>query len=228
MKLKLVNKKQETSDVTSFFWESEEPVEWTAGQYFHYVLPHDNPDDRGVERWFTISNAPFEGNLRITTRFAGDSSSTFKKALFAKNIGDTIEGDNVEGDFVFKTPEEEYIWIAGGIGITPYRAISKDLEYKGIKPKITLFYSNRDSDFVFKDELEKVASKNPNFKINYLISPQRIDEEFLKENIQDFQKPIFYISGPEPMVDSLGETLKSLGVPEDHLVQDWFPGYPVE
>lgn len=78
---------------------------------------------------------------------------------------------------------------------------------------------------------EVKATFNPaavKLKVYHVISPERIDVVKIKEFVPDMQKPMFYISGPEPMVESLGNALKGAGVPADHLKQDFFPGYPAE
>lgn len=228
MELKLINKIPETSDVTSFIWQPQENLDWKAGQFLHYVLPHASADKRGTERWFTIAAAPEEKTVRLTTRFAQEKGSTFKKALQNLPIGAAVKVDPPEGNFIVEDPKSEFVFLAGGIGITPFRSILKDLDYRGEKPKINLLYSNRNPDFVYKEELEGFKKNNPNLAIHYLISPQRIDEESIKAHIPDLKNPIFYLSGPEPMVEALGETLKKMGVWENHLKQDWFPGYPLE
>ncbi len=81
MKLKLTEKKQETPDVTSFIFTPSEPLTWKAGQFLHYVLHHEPTDERGSDRWFTNSAAPFENHVRITTRQTIDNGSSFKKKL---------------------------------------------------------------------------------------------------------------------------------------------------
>ena len=228
MKLKLIEKKQETPDVTSFIFTPSEPLSWKAGQYLHYVLHHKPTDDRGSDRWFTNSAAPFENHVRITTRINPDKGSSFKKKLMSLELGKNIEISVVEGDFTVDDPNQEHVFIAGGIGITPFRSILVQLNHDKAPINVTLLYSNRDQNVVYKDELEAVAQQNPNFKIHYIFSPEHIDEKKMRELIPDLQKPIFYISGPEPMVDALGDTLKHMGIQEDHLKQDWFPGYPAE
>jgi ferredoxin-NADP reductase len=228
MKLTLIDKKQETPDVVTFVFNPEEPVEYQPGQFFHYVLHHRPTDDRGSDRWFTISAAPYEKHISITTRQAQEKSSTFKKELFALEVGKDIEVSLLEGDFTLEDSEEEYIFIAGGIGVTPFRSILAQLDYEKKPINVTLLYSNRDENVVFKKEFEDIASRNPNFKIHYIFSPAHIDEETVKKYVPDVTKPIFYISGPEPMVDSLGEMLKNMGIPDQHIKQDWFPGYEAE
>ena len=228
MKLKLVSRKPESPGVESFIFKPAEPLVWKAGQFLHYVLNHPATDDRGSDRWFTNAAAPCERRVMITTRFAAKQGSTFKKTLRALKPGDTIEVSDLDGDFIVTDPKKEYIFIAGGIGITPFRSILKQAEHEGKKLRATLLYANRKAIAAYKKELEAMARRNPNFKIVYLFHPQRIDKPTLKELVPDLKKPLFYVSGPEPMVEAVGKMLQQLGVPQKHIRQDWFPGYPME
>lgn len=228
MKLQLIEKRVETSDVTTFVFQPAEPVTWKAGQFAHYVLHHEPTDDRGSDRWFTISSAPFENVITITTRHTDDTGSSFKKKLFSLKEGKRIEVSDISGNFISENPTKEYVFIAGGIGITPFHSILKQLDHENKQISVTLLYSNRDQNIVFKNELEEMAKRNPNLHIHYIFSPEHIDENKIRELVPDLQKPIFYVSGPEPMVESLGNLLKEMGVTEENLKQDWFPGYPAE
>jgi ferredoxin-NADP reductase len=98
MKFTLSAIKQEASDTFSFVFAPEQALQWKAGQLLRYVLNHANPDDRGVERFFSIASAPHEKHVMVTTRFAPKSSS-FKKALKNLRPGDAIEAHDLEGDF---------------------------------------------------------------------------------------------------------------------------------
>jgi len=228
MKLELIEKKEELKGVISFVFKPLEAATWKAGQYAHYVLHHEPTDDRGSDRWFTIAAAPFEENFVITTRIDDTTKSTFKKKLESLQIGKKIEVGAIEGDFVLEDYSKEYVFIAGGIGITPFYSILKQLDHENVKAKITLLYANRDENVPFKEEFEKIARNNPELKIHYIIAPERLDETKIQSLVGDITKPIFYVSGPEPMVESLGNKLKEVGVSADHLKQDWFPGYPAE
>lgn len=228
MKLNLINRKTEVPGVESFVFQPAEPASWKAGQFFHYVLHHRPTDECGSDRWFTIASAPSEKTVMITTRFANDNESTFKKALAGLNIGDSIEVSELEGDFIVEDFTKEYVFVAGGIGITPFRSILKELDRNGVRLSATLLYANRDQNIAYKDELETFAKTNPSLKINYVISPERVDIEKIKSLVPDMEKQMFYVSGPEPMVESLGNALKEAGVPADRIKQDWFPGYPAE
>lgn len=225
MLLKLIDRKQEASNVFSFYFEPQEKILWAAGQFLVYKLKHKYPDLRGIQRFFTISSAPFENHIAITMHFNKDNPSTFKKSLNDMKIGDKIEAKGPDGDFVINRPEKEYVFIAGGIGITPFRSIILDLVQKNQPLNITLLYANKTDEFPFKEELEKISSKNPSFKIYYVISPRHIDKELIKEKIEDIQSKIFYVSGPEKMVEDLGEMLKEIGIKKENIMQDYFSGY---
>lgn len=224
MKLKLSRKKEEVPGVTSFILEPEEPFTWRAGQYLHYTLPHESADSRKIERYFTISSAPFEKNIRITTRLSEEGSS-FKKTLFDLPIGSEIDVGYPDGHFVVDDPDKEMVFIAGGIGVTPYRSILLDLDHRELPINVTLLYANRDENFVYKSDLEELAERHEQLKIHYFVSPQKIDEDAIRKLVPDLGKPIMYISGPEPMVQAFEKMLAQMGVPDDHIKRDYFPGY---
>lgn len=228
MKLHLIRRKTEAPGVESFVFKPAEPLSWKAGQFLHYVLHHEPTDNRGSDRWFTVASAPSEGEVMITTRLASEKGSTFKQALGLLKAGEAIEIADVDGDFVVDNPEGTYVFIAGGIGITPFRSILKEAQNAGIHLHATLLYANRDADIPYREELEALQKNNPHLAVHYLVAPERIDEAAIRTFVPDIQKTVFYVSGPEPMVESLGTLLKGMGVAADRLKQDWFPGYPAE
>lgn len=223
MKLTLRATKREASDIFSFIFTPERPLRWRAGQYLHYILNHPKPDDRGVERYFSIASAPHEKLLMLTTRFAPKGSS-FKQALKKLKPGDVIEARENGGDFVLDHRRKKFVFIAGGIGITPFRAILLDLDRNRKPLNVQLLYDNRDNDFPYRKELEALKKRHPEFRIDYVVSPERIDEKSIPKLVPDLDKPVFYVSGPEPMVESLDKTLKKLGVLKKRIKNDFFPG----
>ena len=224
MKLHLLRKEQLESDVVSFVFDAPAEFRWKPGQFAKYTLPHDNPDDRGIERWFTVAAAPNEGHPRITTRIS-EKRSSFKSALMNLEPGDEIEADVPEGDFVMDDLAREYVFLAGGIGFTPFHAILTELDQEGKMPKLTILYGARNDHPTFHDELEQLAAKYPQLQVHYIVDPQHIDEEVVRRYVSDPKTPMFYVSGPEPMVEAFDTMLKGMGVPEDHLHEDFFPGY---
>ena len=144
-------------------------------------------------------------------------------------LGDIIEVDGPDGDFIVSdssAPGETYLFIAGGIGITPFHSILLDLDHKNLPMNVTLLYANKDkNNVVYKDELEALAAKHANFKIHYFFYPERIDEAVIKKIVPDLTKPIFYVSGPEPMTEHFEKMLPQMGIPEANIKKDYFPGY---
>ena len=225
MKLSFVTSRNREGDVREFVFKPEESFQWKAGQYLHYTLPHDHPDDRGITRWFTISAAPSEHEVRITTHINHERSSSFKQALQALQPGDEVQVDAPEGDFTLDDLSRNYIFIAGGIGITPVRSILTEAAAKGQYPHTTLLYANRDEQVVFRDELTHLQQDNPNLKIDYIIGPKRINKDTVKAAVDAVEDPLVYVSGPEPMVMAMKEQLQAIGVNDDHIRADDFPGY---
>ena len=224
MRLRLVATQPEAGDAETLVFEPEQPVTWQAGQYLKYTLPHSPADDRGQERWFTISSAPYEGNIHITTRFF-DKRSSFKSHLHDLKIGQDIEAGEPEGDFVITDPSKHYIFIAGGIGITPFRSILTQAAHDGQNLFVDLLYGNRTEEAsIFICELTALAAKNPNIKIHNVLEPQRIDAELIK-TLPDLKSKTYYVSGPEPMVEAFEKILSDLGIAEADQKRDYFPGY---
>jgi len=223
MKMRLVTKNQEVSGVHSFIFEPEQPLQWQPGQYLHYVLDHPNPDERGTERWFTIASAPFEKNVRITTRFDGEKMSSFKAALLAMEPSDEIEADGPKGSFVLQEGEHHHIFIAGGIGVTPFRSMILQLAHDNKEINIDLMYANRDSNFVFGEELKQVQQNHPSFNILEFVD-KRIEKSDMDKYLSD-KSAVFYLSGPKPMVEAYEEMLLAAGVEKVAVMTDYFPGY---
>jgi ferredoxin-NADP reductase len=224
MKLKFVKNEHDVENVQSFYFEPPAGTTWIAGQFLEYTLPHPDEDDRGVKRWFTISTAPYEKLVRITTRINSEKSSSFKTALQQLKEGDEVEADAPEGDFIFGDPAKKYVFFAGGIGITPFRSILAQLDHDGQDFKVDLLYANRTDQLVFGDELRALEQKHPDFQIHEFIGEHNVTLDDLKPYMDD-KDTIIYISGPEPMVEDFDKKLKDAGLPEERVMGDYFPNY---
>lgn len=224
MKVKLVAKQKIFSEVYNFVLSTDIPIVWEAGQYMRYQLTHSSPDDRGESRFFTISSAPFEKNLHLTTRI-NSSSSTFKQKLLSLEPGDTFDAFGPNGKFTVPRLEKPVVFIAGGIGITPFRSIIANLDHQNLAIPITLLYANKTNEIIFQAELEKIAQKHPEFTIHYFIDNNKLDQAALQQFTSNSNPSIFYISGPEGLMKSLFEMLQNSGISEDNIKHDFFPGY---
>lgn len=164
-----------------------------------------------MQRYFSIASAPHEKQVKLTTRFAPKSSS-FKQALKKLKPGDAIEAREKGGDFILDHRRKIFVFVAGGIGITPFRLILLDMNRNQKPLNVQLLYANRDNDFPYRKGLEVLKKRHPEFRIDFVVGPQRIDEKAISKLVPDMDKPVFYVSGPESMVESLDKTLKKLGV----------------
>ncbi len=216
--LKLLDTKPETGNVMTFIFETG-GLTWIAGQFQRYILPQAGTTEDEAERWFTIASAPSEGTIRISTRI---SESKFKQALKALKPGDTIQRKSLQGDFTWEEEQSRpAVLIAGGIGITPFRSILLERHATLKKINATLLYFNRTDEIPFLAELETLAKEQPEFTLVPIVG-ETITAEIILKRVSQASDRTFYLSGPEPMVESVGAELIKQGV---NLKQDWFPGY---
>lgn len=220
--LKLVEKENLVDNVWAFRFEPTASLTWIAGQFIRVELPHDNPDAEGTKRWFTVSSAPYEDIVQITTRI---TDSTFKQALAALPVGDRLPLlEKPGGDFVWLDSDKPLVFIAGGIGVTPFRSILKQRAHEHLPLDVTLVYGNRTDAIVFKDEFDSYAAQDQALKLHY-VTGEPLTPEKLTALAPELNSSLVYLSGPEPMVEALGNQLKVAGLPESQLKQDFFPNY---
>lgn len=221
MNVTFVKSVMEAENIVTFHWQPEQPVSYTAGQYIQLTLPHDNADDRGIKRWFTLSSSPTEPDLTITTKDYGDKASSFKKTLFALEPGAAVEMAEPEGDFILPdNPSLDLVFIAGGIGVTPYHSMIKYLSDKGEKRSIKLLYAAQADNQIAFNELFSSYGVD---LVPYI--DKRLTTDEIMAQIGSAEGKMIYLSGPEPMVEALTDSLKAAGLTDDNLKSDYFPGY---
>ena len=228
MKLTLVKKIDEAKGTKSFFFSCDEKIVWKAGQYIYITLPYLNyPDERGDTRHFTISSSLTEGDLvRITIRIRQESG--YKKTLDELLIGSVVEGKGPQGTFVFDSKIENNIFLAGGIGITSFRSMIKYNIDQKLDIPIFLIYSNSDSEFVFKEELDKWQKENDFLKVTYFDSSisGHLDSSKLSSLVSsDLMSSMFYVVGPNAFVNAMEEILEQLKIPSGKILTEKFTGY---
>lgn len=233
MKVKLVEKKDEAFGTKSFSWQPEKKVDYIPGQYFYFTLPSlKYPDPRGTTRHFTLSSSPSEGEiLKLTTRMREESG--FKKSLDELPMGTEIDGEGPNGTFMLEEndPNPE-IFIAGGIGITPFRSIIRYITDKGLSNQIYLvFADSNEKDFAFKDELTEIVKGHPNIHVEFFVTSKQghLDETKLTQLVTkwglDSSKATWWLCGPPPMVDALEDIMSKLQIPQGKVKVEKFTGY---
>jgi glycine betaine catabolism B len=150
-------------------------------------------------------------------------ASTFKQRLAGLKAGEDILAAQVSGEFMLpKSEKQKLAFIAGGIGVTPFRSMIKCLiDLKQNRPIKMLYSANTSKEFAFTD-LFKQAEDNG---LQTLYYPGRIDKNVIKKAFPDSSERTFYISGPYGFVRSVKDALLTMGVPSKKIVSDYFPGY---
>ncbi len=236
MRVPLKERRLEAAEVISFIFDLRgQPFEYRPGQYVFCELDAlDFPDERGNRRHFTISSSPSEkGIVMFTTRIRG---SGFKETLRHAPLGYEVSLGNPLGNFV--VPEEEtrhHIFIAGGIGVTPYRSILRyALDSKNPINALMLYFNHTVDDTVFRQELDEIAREMPTFTLVHVLSnPEpgwkgergRLNEAMLRKWVPDLNQQLFWISGPPAMATAYGELIRQSGVRDESIHTDSFAGY---
>ncbi|HUX21389.1 MAG TPA: oxidoreductase, partial [Spirochaetia bacterium] len=158
--LELKERREIGPNIMSFTFDYPKNFKHRLGQYMEWTLPLKKSDSRGNRRYFSIASSPTEEKLMIAARFY-EGSSAYKRELSKLEPGKRVVAAELSGDFVLpQDPAIPLVFIAGGIGITPFRSMIKYLVDKGEERKITLVYSNYTADeIVFKDVIEEAQKK---------------------------------------------------------------------
>lgn len=243
MKLKLIKKITEARDTKSFFFAPSEKITWQAGQYAYLTLG-------AITKQFTISSSSTEEFIQITTRIRKESA--FKQNLDSLEIGSLVESRLPFGSFVLpvhSSPFTVHCFLAGGIGITPFRSMIKYNIDKNLKIPMHLIYSNSDSEFVFKKELDNWQQENEFLKVEYIDTSVfgRIDKLKIKSFIDSeadrvnwksvtgsaveidseagYVNCMFWSVGPNMFVNAMEDILEELKIPSDQIHTEKFTGY---
>lgn len=210
-------------------------IDFKPGQFFFLTIPKLNyPDRDGNIRHFSIVNSPNEeGIITMATRVRQESG--FKKTLAELSLGSKVEVGYALGNFTLpKNYENLLVFIAGGIGITPFISMLSYIVEEHLPYKITLIYSNRDkASTAFLDELTRIKSRNKNFKLVLTMTQDqkwrgeknRIDRQFIKRHIPDFRTRVFYVAGPPDFNEAIIKSLKDLKIEGKNIIFENFFGY---
>ena len=235
--LPFVKSEQVAKNTISFYFDREKSgLDFLPGQYIRMYLPHDNADEKGASRFFTISSSPhIKKFLIITTKITG-KTSTFKKTLLSLMKGEEVNVFGPTGNFVLKEEENNpLVLLANGIAVTPYHSILTYLDTKSYPRPITLIVSFPSVDeMVFYEELTKIAKLHKNLKIIYTLTKEHsewdgetgeISEKLIKKYVKNINNSTFYIVGSSIAVQKVRKILESIKVSEDRIITEDFTDY---
>lgn len=237
MFLSFKDKRKVAENTFEYIFRSNQKLNFKPGQYLEWTLPHKKADIRGNRRYFTIASSPTEKHLRLGIRIE-EKSSSFKHKLKEFSPADTIVASQLTGDFTMPDDlSKKLVFIAGGIGVTPFRSMMKFLIDNKEQRSVVLFYANKWKDEIAYKEIFDQGERELGLKTVYVLTDKehvpagwsgkvgRIDEKMITSEVPDYKERIFYISGPNAMVDAYKRLLAKLGIPNTNIVTDYFPGF---
>lgn len=238
---RLVASRELAEGTMAFHFARPPGFEFQAGQNVLLTLA-DPPelDAQGPSRTFTLASAPHEPELVIATRMR---DTAFKRTLKKARPGLRVHLEGPAGVMVLhEDADRPAVFLAGGIGITPFLSMARDAAHRRLPQRIVLFYGNRrPEDAAYLDELKALENKNPNYRLVAAMSePQKsarpwsgekgfVDRAMLARHLgelsEDLKGPVYYFAGPPAMAMAMQQMLSSAGVAEDDMRSEEFYGY---
>ncbi len=219
IELKVKEAIQRTSNVKSIRLEIKDEVLFKAGQFLSVTL-ESNPQ---LKRYLSISSSPTEkGYIEFTKKI---TQSDFSRTLDNLKSGDLVKIEYPFGNFTLKEEFKKIAYLCGGIGITPIRSMCKYAVDKGLDIDITLLYANHArEDIVFGEDFAQMQKNYRNLKVVHLL--ERINGQFIKQEIPDYLERKFYLCGPPAMVEATKRIMiEELSFPKENIITENFQGY---
>jgi ferredoxin-NADP reductase len=221
----------------AFHFAKAVDFQFRAGQsiYIRLLNPPET-DAEGNTRRFTIASAPFDNDLMIATRMR---DTAFKRVLGKAEPGLNVKMGGPSGSFVLHDETEKpAVFLAGGIGITPFVSMIRQATHDKTSHTMYLFYANRrPEEAAFLAVLTETAKANPKFHLIATMTRMResqrewagetgyIDKGMLSKYLPSLEGPIFYMAGPPAMVAAMRDVVAEAGIDKDDIRSEEFSGY---
>lgn len=234
---RLLNRVEVAEGTMAFHFEKPAGFNFRPGQSSDLtLLDPPETDAEGDIRTFSIASAPFQNELIFATRMR---DTAFKRSLKNIPLGTPVNMAAATGSFTLhKNSGKAAVFLAGGIGITPFFSIVQQADRDRLPHNLYLFYSNhRPEDAPFLDVLEKLTNTNAHFHLVATMTDMPrskkiwngetglIDKEMLSRYLSDLHGPIYYSAGPPALVAAMRKMLLGSGIDEDDIRTDDFAGY---
>jgi ferredoxin-NADP reductase len=221
----------------AFHFDKPAGFAFEPGQAIDVVLSEPPGDDaQSARHTFSLVSAPFEGELVVATRMR---DSAFKRALGALPAGAGVAIEGPFGTLMQRADRQRpAVFIAGGIGITPFMSLLRQAAHDGMPQRRVLLYSNRrPEDAAFLAELTTLAQQCGNFRLLATMTAMSqsslawdgstgpIDEALLARAAEGLAQPVYVIAGPPAMAEAMHLTLAEAGVSDPDIRSESFYGY---
>lgn len=219
--------KEEAKDIiTIFLSPTGNSLAYQAGQYVAVYL---DKNDNIPGKFYTISSSVSEKHLSLSVKKIGQFSSS----LHNLKVKDSVYLSGPYGWFYPETEMNNVVFLAAGIGVTPFLSIMKDYANKNIKKEIDLYYTNKTfQDIAFYEDLNMLVKGNP-WRVHYyltrdtnkreLISKyQRINIKDIKTELTPLKDKNYYICGPISFVSDMRKQLKRIKIKEECIFTESF------
>lgn len=237
MRTRLLSSEEVAEGTVAFHFARPPGFAFQAGQNVLLTLVDlAEVDAEGPSRTFTLASAPHEPDLVVATRMR---DTAFKRALKSAAPGLPVELDGPGGALVLhEDASRPAVFLAGGIGITPFLSIARHAAHVRLPHRIHLFYGNRrPEDAAFLAELTELQTVNPRYRLVAVMSePEKsaqrwkgeqgfVDRTMLERHLPDLQAPVYYFAGPPVMAMAMQQMLSALGIAGANMRSEEFYGY---
>jgi ferredoxin-NADP reductase len=208
--------------------------DYRPGAYFWVELPdRGHSDDKGLRRHISLATSPTEtGVVGLATRLR---DSAFKQTLAELEVGDEVQVEEPKGSFLLpEDTETEYVFVAGGIGITVFRSMLRFIADEQLPYRVTLVYSNRDRESsAFLDEVEELERRIEGLRVVLTMTDEpgwegetrHLDADVLGDLLGGLEGRTFFVAGPPAMTEAVEDSLLGAGLPEERVLASKFSGY---
>lgn len=197
--------------------DPDKTLDFKAGQFVFISFQGKNIDRETHP--FSISSAPAKTGFRLTVKSLGDYTRWLPQ--IPPNTPALVEGPfgRFATDFVLR---RQYIWIAGGIGITPFVAMARNMVKNGFTADLYYCCKNP-TEAVYLDELTRVATSGVGLRLTtwYSQTQGRLTSQTIAR-MSGLTAKDFFLCGPPPMMLTIKKQLKSAGVPGGRIHSEEF------
>ena len=233
---KFLDRETLAGDVTIYRFEKPAGFEFKAGQWCLVTVPDMGfQDDRGLRRPFSIAASPLEKDLIFATKQSG---SAMKRTMAEMARGTVVDlGQPMGSLFLPEETKVPLVFLAGGVGITPFRSMMLYVAERHTGHRVTLFYSSRTPEETpFLDDFSRAAAEDPGITLAITMTRAtegsswkglrgRLSPAMIKENCTAWESAAYYIVGPPAMADTMKQTLGEMDIPSGRITVELFAGY---